>query len=306
VTWVLVAPRHTLGALRPLVRARERTGEVRVVEPAFGDALAEEVDGAEGLLLVSDRRRSPRTVLPGPFLRGPSGWVAPVGWMPDLGDRLDVVARAAARVELRAGPPGPLAILGPLQRRYLHLADRMEVNVGLPGGPPFPILRWTSDRIVRDDLVRALRLGIGLGIYVGHGRPSGWAAYHGLRGVHLVDVTGEPLGALLSMTCLTANRRRVGLSFSETVVAGGAAAAAVGAVAEVAHVDNMRWMLGLAAALRAGERRLGPALLAAQPNIVGRASPYRIVGDPLAALVGTAEGARRAARVFAPAPDFAT
>jgi hypothetical protein len=34
-------------------------------------------------------------------------------------------------------------------------------------------------------------------------------------------------------------------------------------------------------------------------------TPYRIVGDPLALLAGTAEGARRAERVFAPAPELA-
>jgi hypothetical protein len=107
------------------------------------------------------------------------------------------------------------------------------------------------------------------------------------------------------VTCLTANRHRVSLSFSELVVAGGACAAAVGAVAEVAHLDNMRWMLGLAAALRAGERRLGPALLAAAPSDTRLHTPYRIIGDPLALLVGTADGARRAARVFAPAADLA-
>ena len=56
----------------------------------------------------------------------------------------------------------------------------------------------------------------------------------------------------------------------------------------------------------AGRRaRLGPALLAAAPPDTRLHTPYRIIGDPLALLVGTAEGARRAARVFAPAPDLA-
>ena len=168
----------------------------------------------------------------------------------------------------------------------------------------FPVLRWTSERITRTDLVQGLRLGLGVGIYFGHGRPKGWAGYHGLRASHLVEAAGEPLGALFSVTCLTANRWRVGLSFSEAVVTGGAAAAAVGAVDVVAHMDNMRWMLGLADALRSGESQLGPALLAASTHAVSQ-TPYRIIGDPLALLVGTAEGARRAERVFAPAPELA-
>ena len=119
-----------------------------------------------------------------------------------------------------------------------------------------------------------------------------------------MEAGGEPLGALFSVTCLTANRWRVGLSFSEAVVTGGAAAAAVGAVDVVAHVDNMRWMLGLADALRVG--RVPPRAGAARGlDARGPETPYRIVGDPLALLAGTAEGARRAERVFAPAPELA-
>ena len=304
MSFVLAAPRAALGPLRPFLRAHERLREVRVVQPGPVEALCEAAADADGLLLVGDRRRAPRTALPGPFLIDPSGRAVPVGWLPDVGSGLEVFARAAARVQRRSGPPGPLAVLGQREPRYLQLAGRLEANLCRGGEPPFPVLRWTSERITRADLVEALRLGIGLGVYFGHGRPSGWAGYHGLRAHHLVEVPGEPIGALLSVTCLTANRHRVGLSFSEAVVVGGAAAAAVGAVDLVAHVDNMRWMLGLADALRSGETRVGPALAAAATHSVSQ-TPYRIVGDPLALLSGTAEGARRAERIFAPAPELA-
>jgi hypothetical protein len=304
VTFVVAAPGAALGPLRPLLREHERVREVRVVEPGPVEALCEAAAGAEGLLLIGDRRRAPRTALPGPFIVDPSGRAVPAGWLPDLGSGLDVFAKAAARVQRRSGPPGPLAVLGQWEPRYVQLAGRLEANLRRGGDPPFPILRWTSERITRSDLVEGLRLGLGVGIYFGHGRPSGWAGYHGLRARHLVEVAGEPLGVLFSVTCLTANRWRVGLSFSEAVVTGGATAAAVGAVDLVAHVDNMRWMLGLADALRSGESRLGPALLAASTQSVSQ-TPYRIVGDPLALLAGTAAGARRAERVFAPAPELA-
>ncbi len=304
MTFVLAAGRAALGPLRPLLREHERLREVRVVEPGPIEALCEAAAGADGLLLVGDRRRAPRTALPGPFLVDPAGRAVPAGWLPDLGPGLEVFARAAARVQRRAGPPGPLAVLGQWEPRYLQLAGRLEANLCRGGEPPFPVYRWTSERITRADVVSGLRLGLGIGIYFGHGRPRGWAGYHGLRARHLVEAGGEPLGALLSVTCLTANRHRVGLSFSEAVVTGGAAAAAVGAVDVVAHVDNMRWMLGLADALRSGESRLGPALLAASTRSLAR-TPYRIVGDPLALLAGTAEGTRRAERVFAPAPELA-
>ena len=304
MTFVVAAREAALGPLRPLLREHERSREVRVVEPGPVEELREAAAGAEGLLLVGDRRRAPRTVLPGPFLVDPSGRSVPAGWLPDLGSGLEVFAKAAARVQRRTGPPGPLAVLGQWEPRYLKLAGRLEANLCDGGEPPFRVLRWTSERITRSDVVQGLRLGLGIGIYFGHGRPLGWAGYHGLRARHLVEAGGEPLGALFSVTCLTANRRRVGLSFSEAAVAGGAAAAAVGAVDLVAHLDNMRWMLGLADALRSGESRLGAALLAAAPRAMPQ-TPYRIIGDPLALLAGTAAGARRAERVFAPAPELA-
>ena len=304
MSFVVAAPRAALGPLRPLLREHERLREVRVVAPGPVEALCEAAADADGLLLVGDRRRAPRTALPGPFLVDPSGRAVPAGWLPDLGSGLEVFAKAAARVQRRSGPPGPLAVLGQWEPRYVQLAGRLEANLRRGGEPPFPVLRWTSERITRSDLVDGLRLGLGVGIYFGHGRPSGWAGYHGLRARHLVDVAGEPLGVLFSVTCLTANRHRVGLSFSEAIVTGGAAAAAVGAVDLVSHVDNMRWMLGLADALCSGESRLGPALLAAAPRSMSQ-TPYRIVGDPLALLAGTAEGARRAERIFAPAPELA-
>ena len=303
-TWVLAGPRAALPTLRPLVRAHERLRPVRVIELESPTATvsAEQLVDADGLLLVGDRRRAPSTVLPGPFLQDATGRAVPSGWVPDVG--LERFAAAAARVLRRGGGvPGPLALLGQWNERYQRLAGRMEANLESSGELPFAVLRWTSERIARDDLVRALRLGLGVGIYFGHGRPSGWAGYHGLRAAHLTAVAGEPLGALLSVTCLTANRRRLGLSFSEEVVTGGVAACAVGAVAPVSHLENMRWMLGLAAAMRAGEIRLGAALLAAAPAGASTRSAYRILGDPLAPLVGTLEGARRAARVWAPAAD---
>ena len=149
MTLVVVARGAALGPLRPLLREHERLREVRVVDPGPIEALCEAAAGAEGLLLVDDRRRAPRTALPGPFLLDPSGRAVPAGWLPDLGSGLDVFARAAARVQRRAGPPGPLAVLGQWEPRYLQLAGRLEANLCRGGAPPFPVYRWTSERITR-------------------------------------------------------------------------------------------------------------------------------------------------------------
>jgi len=307
--WGLVASRLACRVLKPLLRAHERRRAVRVIElqehtDIDARTWARWLAGTDGLLFVGHRRRAPRTSLPGPFLKDPTGRTVPVGWLPDLGEGLQCFASNAARVVDRQDDVrGPLALLGQWDARYLHLAERMESNLRSNGRMPFPIFRWTSERIMRDDLVKALRLGLGLAIYFGHGRSKGWAGYHGLRAEHLTEEPGEPLGALLSITCLTASRWRVGLSFLEKVVLGGAAAGTVGAVSRVKHVDNMRWMLGLARALREGALCLGQALAQAAPDDDRAQAAYRIIGDPMAPMLGTIQGLSRAVRVRAPAPD---
>jgi hypothetical protein len=236
-----------------------------------------------------------------------AGRDVPAGWLPDVGfEALDRFARAAARVVRRSSEAlvaGPLALLGEWDQRYLQLAERMEANLRAGGTLPFPVLRWTAERLTRDDLALGLRTGLGLAIYFGHGRPRGWAGYRGVRLEHLVRSNGEPLGALLSVTCLTASRWDVGLSFSEAATLAGLAAGALGAIAPVNHLDNMRWMVGLAEALRGGERLLGPALVRAAPPEQRARQVYRILGDPLAPLVGAPAALRRAAKIWAPAPD---
>ncbi|MCW2495771.1 C25 family cysteine peptidase [Jatrophihabitans sp.] len=302
-SWVLAAPAAVLAAARPLVEAHARHRPVRLVaresgRPAGLDELAEWADGAAGLLVCSDGRWAPRSALPGPFVTSADGRQVPVGWVPagGRGHGLGAFVAAAARVAARpANAAATIAILAQWVPRYLQLAERLDHYLPAQTGR----LRWSADRITRDDVAQALRLGLGAAVYFGHGRPSGWAAYHGVRAHHLVT-GGEPLGAVISMTCYTASRWRVGTSFAEQVVLGGAAAASVGAVAPVEHLDNARWMIGLAAALAEGQTAVGPALCAALP---AGPSPYRIVGDPLAALLGTPAGWSAALAVAAPPPD---
>ena len=183
--WVLAGPRDAIDRLRPLVRAHERLRPVRVHVAEDGARLGELLVGAAGLLLVGHRRRSPRTSLPGPFVPDADGRLVPVGWLPNIGAGLETFARAAARVAGRARERvGPIAVLGQWEPRYLHLATRMEKRLEACADR-FSVLRWTAERVTRDDLVRGLRYGVGAAVYLGHGRPTGWAGYHGLRAEHL-------------------------------------------------------------------------------------------------------------------------
>lgn len=304
-----MAPRATHSTLRALIQAHERQRAVQLIacEAAPSQAqLGEWLHGAAGALLISDRRRAPRTLLPGPFITIAERRV-PIGLLPytTLSD-LERVAQIGAQVLRRRGTAGPLALLGQWEQRYLQLVTRMVVNLEKDRPAPMPILRWTADRITRDALLKGLAAGVGMAIYFGHGRPNGWAAYHGLRDHHFKQWQGQALGALLSVSCYTASRWRMGLSFSEQIVLRGVAASALGAVAPVQHLDNMRWMIGLVAALQQGADTLGAALCLAAPAESSACAYYRILGDPLAPLVGASESYARSRQIYAPAPDALT
>jgi hypothetical protein len=302
--WVLVAPRSRLPQLDPLVELRSADRPVRVIardDPPAADEWARLVPGgASGVLLVGDRRRSPARVTDRPFVRAADGSWVPAGWLPAARD-LSTYVEAATAVAGRRDR-SPVAVLGQRSPRYQQLSERLVHHLG-----DLPSVRWGAERITREDLVAGLGLGLGLAVYLGHGRPTGWAAYRGLRAAHLG--LSEPLGALLSLTCWTASRWRVGTSFSEQAVLQGAAAAAVGAVRPVLHLDNTRVVVALAAALRGPTPDVG-SLLRAMLLVGGDPTPeaasYRLVGDPLASLAGADDVLARASAVFAPAPDHPT
>jgi hypothetical protein len=272
------------------------------VAPARLRRVAEERRAA--ILVVGDRRMSPRRALPGPLIRGRGGAAVPAAWLPDAGDAaLGLFARAAARVRRRAGRLRACAVLGQWMPQYLRLADRIADMLDTGGCHAF---RWTSDRLARAELPRALGVGLGLGIYVGHGRPVGWVGYYGTRLADLAsrrDLTrAEPLGALVSLACHTASRHRVGLSFAEALPLAGVAAAALGAVGPTLHADNARWAVGLARALgggpgAAGAATIGELIVTSAPIADEAVAAYRIIGDPLAPL-GSRSAGVAAGRAF--------
>lgn len=304
--WVLVTPRSRLSQLEPLAELRSGAGPVRVVvrdDPPAADEWPRLVPaGAAGVLLVGDHRRSPATVLDAPLVRVGSGDWAPVGWLPAARD-LRPYLRAATAVAGRLDP-SPVVVLNQRSLRYQRLGSRLVHHLG-----DLPHVQWGAERITREDLVSALGGGLGAAVYLGHGRPSGWAAYRGLRAGHLAtigDPPSQPLGVVMSLTCWTASRRGVATGFAEQVVLQGSVAAAVGAVEPVLHLDNTRIVVALAEALRAGVGCVGELLrrmLLSDGVLSPEASGYRLVGDPLASLAGAEGVLARAAAVFAPSPD---
>jgi len=278
---------------------------VRVVRPDVD--WARELDDVAGVLLVDSRRRTPRTVLPGPFVSTAGGRRVPVGFVPQVaGDDLERFATAAAEVQERTvdlGAAGPLAFLGQWDDHVTRMVGRSLRILG-DSAPATQVLFWTADRIVRRDLLVALRNGLGLTLYFGHGRPYGWAGYHGLHNRHLVHARGRPTGAMISLTCHTANRFQVALSFAESVVLHGVAAAAFGAVRPTRTVDNWWWGTSLCEEFtREPGIALGQLIVRSCPPRPEQWEAYRILGDPLAPLIGAPGAAAACRAVFAPAPD---
>lgn len=303
--WVLVAPPPVVRDLRPLVALHATARPVAVHEcsslPTGRELTRLVPSGASGVLLAGDRRHSPRSAVPGLFLPDADGGPVPVGWLPVGRHGVEEFLAAAVGVQRRRGQ-APLAVLGQRSARYQRLAERLVHHLG-----DTPSVRWGAERVTREDLCEGLAAGLGTAVYLGHGRPSGWAGYRGLRATHLEGVAARPVGCLLSVTCWTASRWRVGTSFSEQVVLQGSAAAAVGAVRPVEHLASTRVVVALAAALRAQPGDVAALLRAALTERgVPRpeAADLRLVGDPLARLAAEPAAARRAGAVFAPAPDL--
>lgn len=282
-----------------LLKAWQASGiGVEIVEyasdmPDLG-ALAAQRPRLDAALLAGPARYAPNTALSGPIVLNGAGKSIPAAWFPiKNAENNRRFAAAAARVHGRARQATGVALLGQWHPRYLRLADRIETLLK----NEHRTFRWTSEAIGREEVVEALGAGLGLGLYLGHGRPVGWVGYYGMRARHFEHFAGEPLGGLLSLCCRTASRRRTGLSYAEALPMLGVAAASFGAVRETLHTDNTRWAVRICEALLAGVDSLGELIVRAAPPNASAVLPYRLIGDPLAPLRGEVAGLKRAGRV---------
>ncbi len=295
---LLVAPTSHRRVLAPLIEAYS-AHRVRLAHAWYDkdvpaeSQLADRAGGYDAVLLTGSRRRAPRTVLSAPVLAAGDGRLIPAGWLP-LTDTasLQRFADTVSRVHARRRQQASLALLAQRHPRYLRLATRMQEILG-----DRPVFRWTSDALLADAMIDGLSSGLGSAIYFGHGRPIGWVGYYGLRAHHFDGFDGEPLGALLSLCCDTASRRRTGLSFAEALPLRGVCAATFAAVDATLHLDNTRWAVRLSQAMLNGATRLGELIHAALPVNPEQWRSYRIIGDPLCPLLAPAQGSRRAQAV---------
>ncbi len=285
---LIILPDIFLQAIRPLVIAYKQNGISSTIKTyslqdhldTVVSTISKKYDAA---LLVGSGNRAPRTVLNGPFLSDNSSKRIPVGWLPVKSEEnLHQFVNTAIKVHSRKKGLVSTAILAQRHPRFLKMAIRMETI--LKEKNHLPVYKWTSDLLVQEEMIRGLRTGLGCAIYFGHGRPNGWVGYYGTRIHHFTNIPGEPLGAVLSLCCLTASRKRTGMSFSEALLINGVAAAAFGAVTNTLHTDNTRWAVRISDSLKKGINTLGDLILDACPLGESAWRTYRIIGDPLAPL----------------------
>jgi hypothetical protein len=275
-----------VGDLTPLIEAYQDANILIKVEeftgkPSFKVIEVSILNNVDALIIIGDWRFSPNTVLDGPFVTSENGHKIPASWLPvknseGLRKFAEVIKIVHGRIQEKAN----LAILSQWNPRYVHLSNRMETILE----NQIQTFKWTSDLIGRKEVVEALGLGLGLSIYVGHGRPVGWVGYYGMRANHFEEFSGNPIGSILSLCCRTASRRRTSLSFSESLILMGVTSASFGAVKDTKHTDNTRWVVRICETLTHGVNNLGDLLLKSAPNNEEAIKNYRIIGDPLAPL----------------------
>ncbi|MCU7933908.1 MAG: hypothetical protein KZQ99_03385 [Candidatus Thiodiazotropha sp. (ex Dulcina madagascariensis)] len=297
----IVTSAHCLELLQPLVSAYQG----KQYQVAWQDSggilpappmLEELAQACDAIVVIGSGRRAPGTALPGPVIRSREGRTIPVGWIPHLSDEsLAAFSRKAATIHHRqANQRKSIAVLAQWQPRYLQLARRIEEILQQRNTPVF---RWTSDLMFREDMVRGLATGLAAAVYVGHGRPNGWVGYRGTRAQHFNSQEGEPLGALFSLCCRTASRRRTGVSFAEKLTMAGVAGAVFGSVTDTLHRNNTRWAIRLIQGLTENISSVGELIAAALPVNDRAITDYRIIGDPLAPLLSTASANESASKI---------
>jgi hypothetical protein len=202
--------------------------------------------------------------------------------------RLVRFARCAAAVCRRVGPAGPVAVLAQWDERA-HKGAEAAARLA-----PLPLL-WPARVMTGRDLPGALGIGLGACVYFGHGHCGGWDGYWGIDARMLAEAMVEPAGAVFSLTCRAAQRPGDGFSFCEELVLSGYCAAAWGSAGRTSHRRNRRLGLEICRAMRE-HRTVAEVLRNAQASWLSTLG-YRLIGDPLACLAGSADAAARAAAI---------
>jgi hypothetical protein len=282
---IVVRDDACLPDLEPLIEARRRIGSVRVAH-----SLIEGLTDADSMLVVGGD--APESAI----LIASDGHRVPVGWISAERDGVRAFVRTALELVSRLEcdlAPGPAILLAQWDDRALQLADEVERACEIP------LYRWSAERLVRRDLLDALRCGPGVALYLGHALSGGWVGYGGVTAAGLTTRRMHPLGAILTIACDAAQCNRNRVSFCDELVMRGACAAALGATGKVLHQVNRVLARSIVRALSKSQT-LGELLLHMPEDLL---RGYRIAGDPATPFIGSAHALEAVSEVYAPAPD---
>lgn len=286
---LIIAPPHlgrlAVGALTNAstdVTVRHRPDPDRSSADPFGLRLAlRDAPPVNGALLIAPPDIPLGATTPGPIVNG-----IPVG-----------VLRAKTGSDLANLPPQghPVrrwAVLAMGKDRYLAPASKLHARLAdatAASDAGITVSDWCANITSRPALCARLASGPALAIYLGHGRPNGWAGYQALRWRHVrtVDRT-SPIGAVLSIACDTLTTPDPDRSpFGERFVHSGRAGAFLGAVSDVRTEDVALLARTVGASLVQDEPATVGSLLCSVYGRLRRSGsldllePYRLAGSPI-------------------------
>ncbi len=234
----------------------------------------------DALLILYHHSVAPSKVCDGPVYEW-KGKIIPQAILPvkDM-DGVIFFSRSLKKIHLGSNSLRHVTILGQWDDRYLRLADQIEATLEKSA---IASTKWTSDIILREDMVEGLGKGMGVAIYVGHGVSTGWEGFRGTGKKHFETPVFKPVHALLQLCCSTGGRRYTNCSFSEYLFLKGKVLSTLCAVNKTLHTDNIRWAVNISFAMSKNIISVGELIVKSMPGqqVIKK---YRLIGDPFAPL----------------------
>lgn len=245
--------------------------------------LSLQIDGQiDGILVVAERSRGPRNVVPGAIING-----YPVGVV--FANRIIDLEPWLSALSNTSGLP-TWAVLAMWKKSYLSMGNRFVK--WLRTTSEFPVERWFADRVEREELCERLALGPRLAVYLGHGRSTGLCGYLGLRWKHILQYKKFiPCGTIISFACDTLKKKNGRIPFGCKWIREGRAATYFGSVDAVSSDANAKLAYALGRAFESNKPSSLAALMKCMMNelkdtqsneaALHALKTYRIIGNPL-------------------------
>ena len=171
---LIIAPEAHFRALGALTTAYQKVG-IEVEHLPYAEQIPTEeewiaaANAADALLLVAPSRRAPRTLLRGPVVQRADGRNISHRFVDSqTAGRIGALCRGSRhRAVAGKGNSPPLALLAQRHRRYKRLSDRID-DLLKNKQKDFPVFNWTSDVVIREEMLEGLGAGLGTAIYLGH------------------------------------------------------------------------------------------------------------------------------------------